>query len=81
LRFACNHAANSLPALKFEHKLRSSHVRAQVTGSTVRFHDGRGWGHGVGMCQYGAQAMAKAGYDGKRIVQRYYPAARVQRLY
>ena len=25
--------------------------------------DGSGWGHGVGMCQYGARGMAAAGFD------------------
>ncbi len=33
---------------------------------------GRGNGHGVGMSQYGAQGMAKAGYDFKKILQYYY---------
>lgn len=33
---------------------------------------GGGWGHGVGMCQSGAQGMAKAGYDYKDIIMHYY---------
>ena len=32
-----------------------------------------GYGHGVGMCQYGADGMAKRGYDYREILQQYYP--------
>jgi len=34
---------------------------------------GRGYGHGVGMCQYGANGMAKAGHGFREILARYYP--------
>lgn len=33
---------------------------------------GSGWGHGVGLSQYGAQAMAKAGRSTEQILQHYY---------
>lgn len=33
---------------------------------------GGGWGHGVGMCQSGAQGMAKTGYNYKDIIKHYY---------
>jgi stage II sporulation protein D len=39
-------------------------------GLTVR---GDGWGHGVGMSQYGAVALARSGYDYGRILAYYYP--------
>ncbi len=32
----------------------------------------QGYGHGVGMCQYGAKGMAEAGYDFQNILQYYY---------
>ena len=35
---------------------------------------GRGFGHGIGLCQYGARGMAKAGYGYKEILWHYYPA-------
>lgn len=38
---------------------------------------GGGYGHGVGLCQYGAGGMARAGYDYIRILQHYYPGAEV----
>jgi SpoIID/LytB domain protein len=34
---------------------------------------GRGWGHSVGMSQYGAYAMARAGRSHSQILQHYYP--------
>jgi stage II sporulation protein D len=40
-------------------------------GLTVR---GDGWGHGVGMSQYGARALAQAGYDFGRILAYFYPS-------
>ena len=40
---------------------------------------GRGWGHGVGMCQVGAFGMAAAGYDYRQILSHYYLGTRVER--
>ena len=34
--------------------------------------EGRGWGHGVGMSQWGAKAMAENGYNYKEILLHYY---------
>lgn len=34
---------------------------------------GSGWGHSVGMSQYGAHAMGKAGHDYREILAHYYP--------
>ncbi len=42
---------------------------------------GRGHGHGVGMCQYGAEAMAKKGAKAEVILARYYPSATVVKSY
>ena len=39
---------------------------------------GRGWGHGVGLCQIGAAVMAARGYDYRQILQHYYPGANVE---
>ena len=40
--------------------------------------EGSGWGHGVGMCQYGARGMAAAGYDYQGILTHYYRGTQVQ---
>jgi stage II sporulation protein D len=42
---------------------------------------GRGWGHGVGMCQMGAIGMAEAGYKAEAILKHYYPGGEVRRVY
>jgi len=42
---------------------------------------GTGWGHGVGMCQWGAVGRARAGQDAKTIVTTYFPGTRLERLY
>jgi stage II sporulation protein D len=39
--------------------------------------EGRGWGHGVGMCQWGAFGQAKAGKKADEILGYYYPGAEV----
>ena len=35
--------------------------------------NGRGWGHGVGLCQIGAAVMADKGYNYKQILAHYFP--------
>ena len=42
---------------------------------------GKGWGHGVGFCQWGARGMADAGHDAEAILRRYYPGAQIVRAY
>ncbi|MCA9836559.1 MAG: SpoIID/LytB domain-containing protein [Trueperaceae bacterium] len=41
---------------------------------------GSGYGHGVGMSQYGANAMAKSGYEFTQILGFYYPYTEIHRL-
>jgi stage II sporulation protein D len=42
---------------------------------------GRGWGHGVGMCQIGAYGLAKDGYSYSEILQKYYTGIQLQKRY
>lgn len=42
---------------------------------------GRGFGHGVGMCQWGAKGMAERGKTAADILQFYYPGSKIQQLY
>ena len=39
---------------------------------------GRGWGHGVGMCQDGAKQMALKGKNYRKILRHYYPGASIE---
>ncbi len=41
---------------------------------------GRGWGHGVGLCQWGAIQMAREGKNFKEILVHYYPGTSLDRL-
>jgi stage II sporulation protein D len=41
---------------------------------------GRGWGHGIGMSQYGAYGRARAGYSTRRILLHYYRGAHLRRM-
>ncbi|OYD16356.1 hypothetical protein CH333_03585 [candidate division WOR-3 bacterium JGI_Cruoil_03_44_89] len=43
--------------------------------------EGRGWGHGVGMCSWGAIGMAKKGKNFKKILRYYYRGTTVKKLY
>ncbi len=49
----------------------SSRFTVAVTGDEVVL-SGRGWGHGVGMGQYGARGRAEAGYSADEILAAYY---------
>lgn len=42
---------------------------------------GRGWGHGVGMCQVGAYGLARDGYSYTQILQKYYSGVKIQKVY
>ncbi len=42
---------------------------------------GRGWGHGVGMCQIGAAVMGAKGYDYRQILAHYFPNASLTKIY
>src|SRR5258705_1479621 len=42
---------------------------------------GRGWGHGVGMCQVGAYGLAKQGFSYEQILKAYYTGIELTKLY
>jgi stage II sporulation protein D len=42
---------------------------------------GRGWGHGVGMCQFGAYGLAKQGLTVEQILKTYYTGIELTRMY
>jgi stage II sporulation protein D len=50
----------------------------RVTGFTF---SGRGWGHGVGMCQVGAYGLARQGLTYTQILKAYYTGIEVTRIY
>ena len=42
---------------------------------------GRGWGHGVGMCQVGAYGLARQGFSSEQILKAYYTGIEVTKMY
>lgn len=75
-----NHSV-SVPGLTFRlavgrnigwERLKSNWYDVRVEGARVVFH-GRGSGHGVGLCQVGAEAMGEEGRSYREILSSYYP--------
>jgi stage II sporulation protein D len=52
--------------------LKSTLFVPTAQNGAVRF-EGRGWGHGVGLSQFGAKGMADRGYTYSQILEHYYP--------
>ena len=42
---------------------------------------GKGWGNGVGLCQWGAYAFAQEGKPAEEIIRHYYPGAELKKLW
>src|SRR5581483_6195015 len=51
---------------------------AGASAGPVFVLDGGGWGHGVGLSQWGAEGAARAGWSYKRILGHYYPHTRIE---
>lgn len=62
-------------------KLQSTIYQIVSMGDKWEFFSGRGYGHGVGMCQCGAQAMARKGKTAEQILSYYYRGSRIKTVY
>ena len=73
-------SANEFRQLLGWDKVRSTlfKLRRRKQGYEV---SGRGFGHGVGLCQWGAQGMDRKGMDYKDILNHYYPGSQLEALY
>ncbi len=54
-------------------------ARLEPDGHTLVV-EGRGWGHGVGLCQFGANGFAKEGKDADWILAHFYPGSKIEAL-
>ena len=61
--------------------LKSTICRIFEWDNKWAFLSGRGWGHGVGMCQCGAQGLARQGKTTEQILSYYYPGSEIVRVY
>lgn len=59
--------------------LKSNYVYIRTKGDTVMI-EGRGFGHGVGMCQFGAIEMSSQGKNYRQILYHYYSGARIRQV-
>jgi stage II sporulation protein D len=60
-----------LKIIRSDFQLKSTYFSIEQQGDNIIF-EGRGYGHGVGLCQEGAMRMAKLNYSYKYILSYYY---------
>ena len=66
-------------ALELPETLFSMHLRTAPDGERMVRFLGRGWGHGVGLCQNGAYGLARAGQRFEQILGHYYTGIQIVR--
>lgn len=64
--------------LRSKLRLKSTALEWQLEKNVIRFKT-KGYGHGVGMCQHGAKAMAAAGKNYEEILKHYYTGVTLAR--
>ena len=62
-------------------KLPSNYFVLKTDSKSQISFKGSGFGHGVGMCQFGAKELALRGYTYKQILDHYFPALRLKKAY
>ncbi len=81
LRTACNWIGGSgRPAVTAQTRILSGDLEFTMQGTNAVI-TGRGFGHGVGLCQYGAEGMSRSGTTAEQIVLHYYPGATLEKAY
>lgn len=81
VRTGCNWIGTSgRPPVTAQTRVLSGDL-TMTTKGTDFIIEGRGFGHGVGLCQYGAEGRARAGETAEQIVRHYYPGARLEKVY
>ncbi|MGB7069407.1 MAG: SpoIID/LytB domain-containing protein [Pyrinomonadaceae bacterium] len=69
-------------ALRLKEQLFVINKRYGSSGHVASYNfTGRGWGHGVGMCQYGAYGLAKMGIKYDAIIKHYYTGVDLSKAY
>ncbi|HEY0458202.1 MAG TPA: SpoIID/LytB domain-containing protein [Pyrinomonadaceae bacterium] len=69
-------------ALRLKEQLFVMNKRYDGNGRVASYSfTGRGWGHGVGMCQYGAYGLGKMGFKYDAILKHYYTGIELSKAY
>lgn len=58
----------------------SNHFQVKERGNNLEV-SGSGYGHGVGLCQYGAYEMARRGMTYRQILNYYFPNFKIKKIY
>lgn len=58
--------------------IKSTNFNVTMRGYYVDFV-GKGWGHGVGLCQWGAKSMSDCGFKYDEILKYYYPGSEISK--
>jgi len=61
--------------------IKSAQFDVQIEPNVIRFVNGRGYGHGIGLCQHGADAMVRQNYNAGQILEYYYPGCVLVKAY
>ena len=59
---------------------RSTNFTITVEADKVIF-SGKGWGHGVGLCQWGAKGWAEKGRTAEEIIKAFFPGVEIQKIW
>ena len=60
--------------------IKSTNFEVKTVGNDALF-SGYGYGHGVGLCQWGAKQRAEDGFDYREILSYYYPGTKLEKAY
>ncbi len=84
VRLKTDREIQEIPATSFRKALgyttiRSTNFDITATGDEIRFI-GNGYGHGVGLCQWGARSRAADGFNYREILEYYYPGTTLKKV-
>ncbi len=79
-RFRLAVGPNIIRSANFELQIKKRQAPFQQVGTGQAYFEGYGWGHGVGMCQWGAFFMARKGFNTEQILGYYYPESKVKNI-
>ena len=85
IKLSANHfrlavGPNIIRSTNFKLQIKKRYAPFQQVGTGQAYFEGYGWGHGVGMCQWGAFFMARKGFNTGQILGYYYPESKVKSI-
>ena len=58
-------------------KFKSTWIQSLEKKNGIFVFKGRGWGHGVGLCQFGIKQLGEMGYTADKMLYYYYPGSQI----